>query len=165
MTQKPAPKKRRKPNPPPAITLQRGRPAVYEDAFCEHARRLCLLGMIDDEIAEFFGVARATLGLWDRQHPAFKAARARGREHADGRVAEKLYHRSLGYSHESVKIFLPPGATEPVYAKFVEHYPPDTTAASLWLRNRQPGKWKDKPGSDGSDDAANTITIIGGLPE
>ncbi len=26
----------------------------------------------------------------------------------------------------------------------VKHYPPDTQAASLWLRNRQPDKWRDK---------------------
>ena len=24
------------------------------------------------------------------------------------------------------------------------HYPPDTQAASLWLRNRQPAKWRDR---------------------
>jgi hypothetical protein len=33
---------------------------------------------------------------------------------------------------------------EPVYAEYTEHYPPDTGAASLWLRNRQPEKWRDK---------------------
>jgi hypothetical protein len=26
----------------------------------------------------------------------------------------------------------------------VKCYPPDTAAASLWLRNRQPAKWRDK---------------------
>ena len=29
-------------------------------------------------------------------------------------------------------------------ARTPEHYPPDTPAASLWLRNRQPAKWRDR---------------------
>jgi len=39
---------------------------------------------------------------------------------------------------------MPAGAEAPVYARYVQHYPPDTTAASLWLRNRQPDKWRDR---------------------
>ena len=35
-------------------------------------------------------------------------------------------------------------AEAPVYAPYTEHYPPDTQAASLWLRNRQPAKWRDR---------------------
>jgi len=41
-----------------------------------------------------------------------------------------------GYTHEATKIFMPAGAEAPVYAPYTEHYPPDTHAASLWLRNR-----------------------------
>jgi len=26
----------------------------------------------------------------------------------------------------------------------VKHYPPDTTAAIFWLKNRQPAKWREK---------------------
>ena len=28
--------------------------------------------------------------------------------------------------------------------EYTEHYPPDTTAAIFWLKNRQPEKWRDK---------------------
>ena len=44
----------------------------------------------------------------------------------------------------AVKIFMPAGAEAPVCASYTEHYPPDTQAASLWLRNRQPAKWRDR---------------------
>src|SRR4051812_47469279 len=44
----------------------------------------------------------------------------------------------------AVKIFMPPGATEPVYAPYVEHLPPDVGAAKLWLLNRQPNRWREK---------------------
>jgi hypothetical protein len=33
---------------------------------------------------------------------------------------------------------------EPVLTTIVKHYPPDTNAASLWLRNRHPQRWRDK---------------------
>jgi hypothetical protein len=35
-----------------------------------------------------------------------------------------------------------------VYAPYVANYPPDTAAASLWLRNRQPEKWRDRQNLD-----------------
>lgn len=28
--------------------------------------------------------------------------------------------------------------------EYIEHYPPDTTAAIFWLKNRQPEKWRDR---------------------
>jgi hypothetical protein len=32
---------------------------------------------------------------------------------------------------------------EPVYAPYVEHMPPDTTAAIFWMKNRDPAHWRD----------------------
>jgi hypothetical protein len=58
-------------------------------------------------------------------------------EVADDRVVRSLYQRSVGYSCEAVKIFMPAGAKQPVYVPYREHVPPDTAAASLWLRNRR----------------------------
>jgi hypothetical protein len=54
---------------------------------------------------------------------------AKGKIAADAEIADKLYHRARGYSHEAVKIFMPAGANAPVYAPCVEHYPPDTQAS------------------------------------
>jgi len=49
----------------------------------------------------------------------------------------------VGYSYDSVKIFMPAGAKAPIYAPYVEHVPPDTTAAIFWLKNRDPAHWRD----------------------
>ena len=49
------------------------------------------------------------------------------RQHA--RVERSLYQKANGYSYDAVKIFMPAGAKKPVYAPYVEHVPPDTTAA------------------------------------
>jgi hypothetical protein len=73
----------------------------------------------------------------------FREAIARGGVHADAKMADHLYFRSLGYKHKAVKIFHYPDCG-PVKVPYVEHYPPDTNAASLWLRNRQPDKWRDR---------------------
>ena len=38
---------------------------------------------------------------------------------------------------------VPAGAKKPVYAPYVEHVPPDTTAAIFWLKNPDPAHWRD----------------------
>jgi hypothetical protein len=109
----------------------------------EMAYELALLGKTLAEMATVFGVNEKTVDRWMKK-PAFRLAVHKGQDLADGKVAKALYERAQGYSHEAVKIFMPAGATEPVYAPYTEHYPPDTAAASLWLRNRQGAKWRDK---------------------
>jgi hypothetical protein len=118
------------------------RPSKYDPAFPEQARKLCLLGATDLEIADFFEVSVASLYRWKNEHPEFCEALKEGKAEADKRVEESLYQRALGYSHEAVKIFNNGG--EIITANYREHYPPDTTAAIFWLKNRQPERWRDK---------------------
>jgi hypothetical protein len=66
-----------------------------------------------------------------------------GKKEVDERVERSLYQRAVGYSYETVKVFLPYGSQEPVYAPYIEHVPPDTTAATWWLKNRNPAQWRD----------------------
>lgn len=120
-----------------------GRPTLYREEYDEQAYRLALLGMTDEEVAKFFQVHVDTIYEWDKVHPSFSEARASGKESADAKVAERLYKRALGYSHDAVKIFMGHEG-EPVYAAYTEHYPPDTQAARWWLQNRQGKKWQDK---------------------
>lgn len=127
-----------------AKQLGRGRPSKYKPEFDEQARKLALLGLTDVEMATFFEVSQPTFDAWKREHPGFLLSLTRGKTLADAEVAASMYERARGYSHDAVKIFMPAGATEPVYAPYTEHYPPDTAAASLWLRNRQPKQWRDK---------------------
>lgn len=128
-----------------AAPKKTGRPTAYQPAYAEQAYRLCLLGATDAQLAAFFGVAESTLHEWKLKHPAFPESIMRGKVSADAEIAEALFHRAKGYSHRAVKIFMPGGVgSAPVYADYLEHYPPDTQAASLWLRNRQPAKWRDK---------------------
>lgn len=139
-----------------------GATPLYKPEYAAMAEKIALLGATDADLAGVFDVCEATINVWKKEHQEFSRALSRGKLEADAEVASSFYHRARGYSHSAVKIFMPAGAKEPVYAPYTEHYPPDTQAASLWLRNRQPKLWRDRteaPGESGG------ITIVGGLPE
>lgn len=121
-----------------------GRPTSYKPEYAEQAAKLCQLGATDAELADFFKVTTVTIWRWQSAHVEFCNALKRGKEAADERVERSLYARATGYTFDAVKIFMPANAKEPVYAKYQEHVPPDTTAAIFWLKNRQSEQWRDK---------------------
>lgn len=119
-----------------------GRPTSYKKEYDEQAYKLCLLGATDKEMADFFGVSEVTFNAWKKNHPEFLKSLKAGKESADANVAKSLYHRALGYSHPEDKIFNDNG--EPLIIPTIKYYPPDTTAAIFWLKNRKPQEWRDK---------------------
>ena len=72
-----------------------------------------------------------------------------------------LYQRGIGYSHEAEKILVVD--KQVVREKYVEHYPPDTTAGVFWLKNRRPHLWRDTAMREDND--SNQIRVHGGLPK
>jgi hypothetical protein len=66
-----------------------------------------------------------------------------GKKEADNRVIRSVYQRSVGYDYDAVKIFMPAGAKQPIYAPYVEHIPPDPAAGMFWLKNRDSEHWRD----------------------
>lgn len=118
------------------------RPSDYKAEYAEQAYKLCLLGATDKELGDFFSVTEQTVNNWKSKHPEFFESLTRGKMAADAQVAESLFKRALGYSHPAEKIMVVAGTVQ--REQYTEHYPPDTPAASLWLRNRQPEKWRDK---------------------
>lgn len=145
-----------------------GRPTEYRKAHCEKGRKLAYLGATDKEVADFFEVDVATIYRWKNSHPEFCEALKVGKEEADNRVVRSLYHRAVGYEQDTVKIFMPAGADEPVYAPFTEHIQPDTTAAIFWLKNRRPQEWRDRQqheitGEDGGAIKIEQTIDISGL--
>ncbi|SPA24570.1 conserved hypothetical protein [Cupriavidus taiwanensis] len=118
------------------------RPSEYKAEYAEQAYKLCLLGATDKELADFFQVTEQTVNNWKKAQPEFFESITRGKMMADAQVAESLFKRALGYSHQAEKIMVVAGTVQ--REEYTEHYPPDTPAASLWLRNRQPEKWRDR---------------------
>ena len=125
-----------------SATPKGGRPTVFKSEFPDLARKFCLLGATNEDLARLLEVGVTTIDRWLADNAEFRGAVKEGREHADANVAESLYRRALGYSHPAVKIFSGPlGVTEVPYT---EHYPPDTAAAFIWLKNRRKQDWRDK---------------------
>lgn len=118
-----------------------GRPSKYQPAFAEQALKLCKLGATDKDLAEFFDVADSTISLWKNEQPAFSESLKAGKDALDSQVERSLFHRAMGYDHPEVHISNYQGViTETPLTK---RYPPDTTAAIFWLKNRQPGRWRE----------------------
>jgi len=132
-----------------------GRPTKYKKIYDEQAYKLTLLGGVDSELADFFNVTESTLNKWKIDHPLFSESIKNGKDIANANVATSMYQKSIGYSHPEDKIFSG-GYDEngkprdPLIVGTTKHYPPDTMAASLFLRNRSRVKgaiglnWQDK---------------------
>ena len=121
-----------------------GRKTLYRAEYAKQAEKLCRLGATDADLADFFGVTVRTILNWQTWHEPFFRALKSGKSAADDRVERSLYLRAVGYTHEAVKIFMPAGAKEPVFAEYRKHVPPDTTACIFWLKNRRREEWRDK---------------------
>lgn len=134
-----------------------GRPTDFEEAFIEQAEKLASLGATDIEVADFFSVDVRTIYRWKHAHAEFCQALNAGKEKADERVVSSLYHKAVGYTFESEKIFQHQG--EIIRAPVREHVAPDTTAAIFWLKNRRPSDWRDKQEHTGPDGGPLQVLI------
>lgn len=120
-----------------------GRKSSFKQEYIQLAENYALLGATDAEMADFFGVSEQTLNTWKKKYPEFLESLKKGKAVADANVASRLYSRAIGYDAKATKFATNEGKiTDKV--EYIEHYPPDTTAAIFWLKNRQPGKWRDK---------------------
>lgn len=120
------------------------RPSKYNLDYPKQALKLCRLGATDKELADFFGVAESTLNKWKDDHPEFSESLKEGKALADAEVADKLFKRATGYEHAAVKIVANANTGQEHIVNYTERYPPDTTAAIFWLKNRRPDLWRDR---------------------
>jgi transposase-like protein len=134
-----------------------GRPTKYRTAFNKLAYSLALLGATDEIIAEALDITPSTLYEWKNKYTRFSEALRRGKIQADAEVASALHKRATGFSYDEVTFerielgedFTPteksPVKTNAYKKKVVTKYvPPDTGAATLWLKNRQKELWRDR---------------------
>lgn len=142
-----------------------GRPTTYSPHFAPQAEKLCKLGATDKDLADFFDVAESTVNAWKLAHSEFSESIKAGKQMADANVADRLYQRAMGFEHDSEEIKVVDGGIERVPVRKI--YPPDTTAAIFWLKNRQKDKWRDTQrneitGADGKE-LNYTVTLdLGG---
>jgi hypothetical protein len=151
-------------NNPAPPTLSRtkhpgGRPTEYKAEYNEQVYKFCLLGATDAEIADIFGVDERTINDWKIKYPEFSQSLRAGKVEADANVGKSLYQIATGYEHPEDVIMQYQG--KPVIVPTTRHYPPDYKAASLWLRNRRPDRWREQQDIS----ITESITVnIGELP-
>jgi hypothetical protein len=140
-----------------------GRPTKYKAEYAEQAYKLCLLGSIDKDLANFFEVTESTINEWKLKYPKFSESIKRGKDQADAVIAESLFHRAKGYSHPDTDIRVVNGQIK--MTKITKHYPPDTVAGIFWLKNRQKKNWRDKVEHGFTDTDGDDIEIGYGKEE
>ena len=131
-----------------------GRPTKYKSKYDNQVYKLCLLGAIDKEIADFFEVEEQTINNWKLEYPSFFESMRAGKSVADMNISESLYNRAQGstirkQSAFKVKRYKQVGekvvADEEIeIVDLEEQVPPDTLAIKYWLSNRRPKDWKEK---------------------
>lgn len=136
-----------------------GRPTKYKEEYCQQVEKLCKLGAKDSEISDFFEVNEDTIHEWKKVHPNFSESIKKGKLEADSNIANSLYHRALGYSHQDTDIRVVD--KELVETPIIKYYPPDSTAAIFWLKNRRPKDWRDKHEVDQKTEHSGNIGFSG----
>lgn len=115
-----------------------GQPTKYKEEYDTIAYQLCLLGFIDKQIADTLGVTDTTINNWKIAHPSFFESIRQGKTLADGKMAESLFNSGIGNHYiEEEKL-----DKEGVPVTLRRQIPPNVQAQSLFLRNRQPDKWR-----------------------
>ncbi len=100
------------------------------------------IGAIRPDLARAFDVEERTVDAWIKENEEFSQAIKAARVNADARVERRLFERAVGFEHDSEEIFCARGKV--TRAKTRKLYPPETTAAIFWLKNRKPEEWRDK---------------------
>ncbi len=134
-----------------------GRPTKYRPEFVATARKLSELGATDIEIADALSINIVTLYRWKASFPEFCKSIQTAKEVADERVERSLYARATGYSHPDTDIRVVDGQI--VQTEIRKHYPPDTAAAFIWLKNRRGDRWRDKTVTEHTGEGGGPIRV------
>lgn len=135
-----------------------GRPTKYKPELNELVTKFCMLGATNEQIADFLDVGLRTVELWIQKDREFMRAVKRGRLGADADIVQSLYQRAKGYSHPEQKHFQHEGNI--ITVDTVKHYPPDTAAAFIWLKNRRPKDWKNQPEVIQHEHTIKTLEVV-----
>lgn len=119
-----------------------GHPSPYVAEYAHIAGVMVRGGATDYELARAFGVCVDTIYAWKSRHAEFSESIKGAKAIPIDRAERSLYHRAVGYTHDATKIVVV--GRDVVSVAYVEHYPPDTAAARLWLLNCDPLRWRDR---------------------
>jgi len=144
-----------------------GRPTKYQEEYNEQARKLCLLGATDKDLADFFNVNADTIYEWKKVHEKFSESISQGKIIADMEVADALYKGTkdrIVVEQQAFKIKVGQYEEQIEVVDVEKVIPADFRNQQFWLKNRSPKNWRDKQeigqtDKDGND-VVPTVTVF-----
>lgn len=133
------------------IPIGRGRKGLYDDWLTDDGllqiQGWARDGLNDIQIAANIGIGLSTYYRWQNDYKEFREAIKKGKAPVDIQVENALLKRALGYDYEEVITEIEEigeGRQKKQVRKVKKHMAPDVTAQIFWLKNRRPGRWRDK---------------------
>lgn len=125
-----------------------GSKSKYKDTFPTLAEGWAREGLSDAQIAKNLRISVPTFYEYQKKHPEFSKALARGKAPVDIEVVNALLKKALGYDYEeehtTVQVDKDGKVTRKERKVVKRHYPPDAVAIKFWLVNRKPKQWREK---------------------
>ena len=116
-------------------------------------------GLIDKQIANNMGIHVATLYEYKKKYPEFNEALKKEKEVVDYEVENAMLKRALGYDYEEIKVIITDkGSKSKRIEKTTKHVMGDVTAEIIWLKNRKPASWRDRPQNE--EEAENKLNEV-----
>jgi hypothetical protein len=115
-------------------------------------------GLSEKQMAHNLGIAYSTFREYKANYPALSAVLAKNKEVADIQVENALYKRATGFSNTEIKKVTNPDGSI-IITETTKQIPPDTVAASFWLKNRKPKDWRDKQFIDQNVDMVYKVIV------
>lgn len=128
-------------------------------------------GLTDEQIAKKVGVAYSTFRDYKNKYSALSAALKKGKEIIDYEVENALLKRALGFKYNEITQELTDIKTDSGTITTMQptkivtkQVAPDVGAIAIWLKNRKPDKWRDRP-KDDADATGQLEQLIKGIKQ
>ncbi len=147
--------------------MARGRKPTAFDGIksqLDKIEKLAWHGFTNEEIADFIGVAQSTFYEFLKKFPDIAESIKMAKTEADLEVEQSLFKRAKGYDYVEETIEYEPGksienAKIKTVKKVKKHVPADPFSATVWLNNRQSGRWKRNRDSGNSLDSSEVTNL------
>jgi hypothetical protein len=114
----------------------------------EEIKQWCRDGLIEEEMCKKLGISVWAINEYKKQFPELTKSLRENKEIADGKVEDSLYQRAIGFDYDETET-IKDAAGKILKTRIVtKKVLPDVTAIIVWLKNRLPGKWRDKQAVD-----------------
>jgi transcriptional regulator with XRE-family HTH domain len=121
---------------------KKGRPSKRNKINWPVVKLMYERGFTDEEVSKVVGISRSNLSKWKQRNIELQDTIQGWKKKANEKVEKALFERATGYEHDDLYIAQHQGKI--ITKKIKKHYPPDTAAAFIWLKNRKSNKWRDK---------------------